>query len=105
MKNSIIVFLLALTSLISMPTYAATSNELITEHTKNHPESPERVRQLLIRLDEIKAMDKSEMTKTEKKELRKEVREIKSELRTTSNGVYLSVGAIIIIILLLILLV
>lgn len=67
-------------------------------------EVPAEVQKLYDRLEEIKAMDKSEMTRAEKKALRKEVRAIKSELRTTSSGVYLSVGAIIIIILLLILL-
>jgi len=59
---------------------------------------------MLNRLDEIKAMDKSSLNSSEKKELRKEVREIKKELRSSGNGVYFSVGAIIIIILLLILL-
>jgi hypothetical protein len=49
-------------------------------------------------------MDKSELSSTEKKELRKEVRAIKAELKSTGNGIYLSVGAIIIVILLLILL-
>ncbi len=56
------------------------------------------------RLEEIKAMDKSSMTFSEKKALRKEVRTIKANLRSSNSGVYLSVGAIIIIILLLILL-
>jgi hypothetical protein len=59
---------------------------------------------LLSRLDEIKAMDMSALGKTEKKQLRKEVRAIKSELKAVGGGVYLSAGAIIIIILLLILL-
>jgi hypothetical protein len=59
---------------------------------------------LLTRLDEIKAMDKSTLNSTERKELRKEVRSIKSQLSELGGGVYLSVGAIIIIILLLILL-
>ncbi|AWI27303.1 hypothetical protein HYN49_12530 [Flavobacterium pallidum] len=65
---------------------------------------PARVKVLLDRLEEIKAMDKSDMSRAERKALRKEVRAIKSELRSTGGGVYLSVGAIIIIILLLILL-
>lgn len=60
---------------------------------------------MLNRLQEIKDMDKSELNRLEKKELRTEVKEIKAQLRATNNGVYLSVGAIIIIILLLILLV
>jgi hypothetical protein len=45
---------------------------------------------LLNRLDEIKAMDKSSLN-LQKKELRKEVRAIKAELKSTGNGVYLSV--------------
>ncbi len=63
-----------------------------------------KAQQLILRLDQIKAMDKSVLTGTEKKELRKEVKEIKKELKVISGGVYLSIGAVIIIILLLILL-
>lgn len=59
---------------------------------------------LLNRLQEIKNMTKHDLSRAEKKGLRKEVKEIKKELRATNNGIYLSVGAIIIIILLLILL-
>jgi hypothetical protein len=55
------------------------------------------------RIDEIKALDKSILTADQKKELQKEVRTIKKELRNTNHGLYLSVGAIIIIVLLLIL--
>jgi len=69
---------------------------------------------LVARVEAIKAMDFSTLSSAEKKELRKELRAIKSDLKeskkndvvaTSGNGgVYLSVGAIIIIILLLILL-
>ncbi len=59
---------------------------------------------LISRLDEINAMDKAPLSKSEKRELRKEVRTIKKELTESSGGIYLSVGAVIIIILLLILL-
>lgn len=65
---------------------------------------PAEVTVMLNRLDEIQAMDVSILGKSERKELRKEVRAIKSDLRELGQGVYLSVGAIIIIILLLILL-
>jgi len=65
---------------------------------------PPEVTVLLARLDEIKSMDIAVMGKAEKKELRKEVRAIRSELKSSSQGVYLSVGAIIIIALLIILL-
>jgi len=59
--------------------------------------------QLVQRLKEIRAMDKSELTREERKALRKEVKAIKNELAANHKGVYLSVGAIIIIVLLLIL--
>ena len=67
-------------------------------------EVPAEVKSQLNRLNEIKAMDKSDMTSSEKKALRKEVKTIKASLRDSNSGIYLSVGAIIIIILLLILL-
>lgn len=59
---------------------------------------------LLVRLNEINTMDKSNLNSSEKKSLRKEVRTIKRHLSESSGGVYLSVGAIIIIILLLVIL-
>jgi hypothetical protein len=64
-----------------------------------------------VRLNEIKAMDMSTLSSSEKKELRKEVRAIKSESKANSKyvegghgGIYLSAGAVIMLILLLILL-
>lgn len=67
---------------------------------------------MVVRLNEIKAMDMTTLSSSEKKDLRKEVRGIKKELNKgestsaqgNNGGVYLSVGAIIIIVLLLILL-
>lgn len=63
-----------------------------------------RAIELQDRLEEIKSLDKKELSRVEKRELRREVREIKKELAAASGGVYLSVGAIILIALLLILL-
>lgn len=59
---------------------------------------------LLFRLAEIKSIDKSSLSASERKQLRKEKRSIKSDLRAVKGGVYLSLGAILIIVLLLILL-
>ena len=59
---------------------------------------------LLVRLNAIKEMDKSTLSASQKKELRKEVKAIRQTLRDSHRGVYLSVGAVLIIILLLILL-
>lgn len=55
------------------------------------------------RVEEIKAMDKSQLSKEEKKELKTELKTMKTQARALGGGIYLSVGAIIIIILLLIL--
>lgn len=63
-----------------------------------------RAVQLENRLEQIKGMDKSELSSSEKKALRREVRQIKKELAAVSGGVYLSIGAILLIALLLILL-
>jgi uncharacterized protein YnzC (UPF0291/DUF896 family) len=58
---------------------------------------------IIDRINEIKAMDKSKLSFTERKELRKELRATKKYLEMRGGGVYLSVGAVIIIVLLLIL--
>jgi hypothetical protein len=64
----------------------------------------ERAMQLEKRLNEIKAIDPKTLSRGEKRALRGEVKAIKKEMKTISGGVYLSVGALILIVLLLILL-
>jgi len=59
---------------------------------------------LLGRLHEIKKMDMSTLSPAEKKELRKEVRSIRDQLKDISGGVYISATALIIILILLIIL-
>lgn len=54
------------------------------------------------RLNEIKDMDISNMSRPEKKALRKEVKAIQKTMSGGNGGVYISLGALIIIILLLI---
>lgn len=92
-----------------MLSFNAFPNELTVDKNgtlaaNNTKEIPVEVKVLLNRLEEIKAMDKSSLNFSEKKALRKEVRAINSAIKSHGDGVYLSVGAIIIIILLLILL-
>ncbi|MEP6674126.1 MAG: hypothetical protein ABJA78_03200 [Ferruginibacter sp.] len=55
------------------------------------------------RVNEIQNMDKENLTGSEKKALRSELKDMKNQASTLDRKVYLSVGAIIIIILLLIL--
>lgn len=103
MKKTTLSIMILFLSICFFPS-TMLANTLEPVSTSNNTEVPAEVKVMYNRLEEIKSMDKSEMTRAEKKELRKEVRTIKSNLRSTGNGVYLSVGAIIIIILLLILL-
>ena len=84
-------------------TFAATKPATTTEVIANTADAA-KAKTMILRLNEIKEMDKSNLTLSDKKSLRKEVRTINRELKTMSGGVYLSVGAIIIIILLLIIL-
>jgi hypothetical protein len=58
---------------------------------------------IIARVAEIQDMDKTNLSVTEKKELKKELLKMKREGDGLNKRVYLSVGAIIIIILLLIL--
>jgi len=78
---------------------------------KANPDSPKteksttesaQAQKLINRLEEIKTMDKSTLSRDEKKELRKEVRSTEKSLREIGGGIYISVGAAILIIVLLI---
>jgi DNA-binding protein H-NS len=62
-----------------------------------------RLEEIKNRVNEIKPIDRSTLTKTDRKALKKELREMNKEARVMKGGIYLSVGAIIIIILVLIL--
>ena len=104
MKKITFYLMMMILSLSVVPTQMLAAVKNPTSVSNTPKEVPAEVKVLLNRLDEIKAMDKSSLNASEKKELRKEVRAIKAELKSTGNGVYLSVGAIIIVILLLILL-
>ena len=68
------------------------------------PAEAAKANELLLRLNEIKTSDKSELTAPAKKELRKEVRSINSELKAIGGGIYISAGVLLVIIILLIVL-
>ncbi len=83
--------------------------ETSTTETVNSAEANARIDRLM----EIKVMDVSTLTASEKRVLRKEVRSIRSEMKANgetavadsrNNGIYLSAGGLIIVILLLVLL-
>lgn len=103
LKNFLRVASFVMISAITLPV-AASSEVPVSGKPNSEKAVDPKVAVLMQRLTEIKAMDRTEMTSLERKNLRKEVKEIKSEMKAISGGVYLSVGAIIIVILLLILL-
>jgi len=101
-KSVVILILFTLLSVFSNRVIASEKEPAVTK--VNSTEIPADVKILLDRIAEIKAMDKSALNSVERKELRSELREIKSTLRSNGNGIYISTGAIIIILLLIIIL-
>jgi hypothetical protein len=95
-KKIISALLIAMCFSLLTPVYAANETPVKTEVPKEV-----RAHQIENRLMEIREMAKSNLSRAEKKDLRKEVKSLKKEAAT--QGIYLSIGAIIIIILLLIL--
>ncbi|HSK12917.1 MAG TPA: hypothetical protein VK907_06850 [Phnomibacter sp.] len=99
-----IVLLATITGVSILPAaYSAPGKDKAADKKIDLSENP-RAMYLMERLENIKEMDRSALTRNEKKDMRKEVIEIKKEMKALSGGVYISVAAIIIIILLLILL-
>lgn len=96
------ILLLALSMATTVPSFANNGANEKTPIT-NTAEEKAKVEVMINRIKEIKNMDKSDLSRVERKALRKEVRDIKATLKASNNGVYLSVGAILIIILVLIL--
>lgn len=88
-----------LVCLVTLPTFSSSAyaGPVDPVTAKN-----ERSAEVMRRLEDIRGMDRSQMSSTEKQELRKELKGMKKQAK--SGGIYLSIGAVIIIILLLILL-
>ncbi len=103
-----VTFIVCSLAVLAAPNVNASVPNANTSNSITNEEEPsERAKALLIRLFEIKNMDKTTLTSSDKKALRKELRSMKKEMNASSgldSKVYISVGAIIIIILLIILL-
>lgn len=95
-RKLITLFFLSMCISLVTPAFAVNGPAPATEVPKEV-----LAKQIEARLVEIKKMDKNNLTSAEKRELKKEVKELRKKAK--QNGVYLSIGAIIIILLLLIL--
>jgi hypothetical protein len=82
---------------------SATENPAVLAKTENKL-SAEELALLTKRVEEIRSMDKSQMTATEKRELRKELKGIKENVRKDGTVIYISGGTLLLIIVLIILL-
>ncbi|MES2411719.1 MAG: hypothetical protein V4535_09785 [Bacteroidota bacterium] len=89
---------------LSVPAFATITNPVTEAAVNNAATDKEKAEVMQNRLKEIKEMDRSGMSRAEKKELRKEVKEIKTSMKALSGGIYLSIGAILLIILLILIL-
>lgn len=105
MKKSVVISMMLLLTALTAPykTSAAKIENEKTITTANREKEKNQANILLSRLNEINNMDNTNLSGPDKKARRKEVRSIKKQLSELNGGVYLSVGALIIIILLLIL--
>lgn len=102
------IYLLATALMLAFSTSQLSAATVITEPnpkeiTATDAQKQAKLEAIKERLDEIKAMDKSQLSKEQKQELKAELKTMKAEARAAGGGIYLSVGAIIIIILVLIL--
>ena len=98
MKIRIFLFaVLMMCSGISATTQAAVKVE-------NKEQAEMRVAQIQKRVTEIKAMDFDHLNKTERVNLKHELKDMNKELRAMSPYIYISVGALILIIILILIL-
>jgi hypothetical protein len=106
MKKIVLCLLATFMSLTFLPlqlnAITSESNSMIASKPSDPSDSTD-VKVLMLRLDEIKAIDKSGLKSSEKKELRKETHSINQEIRHSHGGIYISSGAIIIVLLIIIL--
>jgi hypothetical protein len=93
---------LSFAALTSQATAAVPTN--IRAANVVHNTEAERVKTLESRLYEIKAMDKSKLKASDKKQLRKEVKSINRNIHDIGGGYYISAGAIVVVLVLLLVL-
>jgi len=106
MKKTIFIALLAIFSLNAAPTFASKSATNSTEATTETRSklSAEEISNYRARVEEIRDMDKSKLTASEKKDLKNELKSIKETMHKDGTYLYIGGTTILIIIILLLLL-
>jgi hypothetical protein len=102
----VIIFSLSATTAFAVNSGAKTSSDKSAVPVKTENKlSEEELSRLTRRVEEIRDMDKTNMTVKEKRELRKELKAIKENVKRDGSVIYISVGTLVLIIILVILLV
>jgi Flp pilus assembly protein TadB len=94
------LYLLSLTAVLfftSMTTSAALSSSQPSQAVE---QTDSRLAEIKQRIEEIRAMDKSQLSKAERKNLRHELKDMKKDLKAREGGIHISTAAIIAAILL-----
>jgi hypothetical protein len=106
MKKIILFAIMFIFSLGAYSAFAATSDmkdKLAVPEKKENKLSEEEISRLTKRVEEIRDMDKTNMTVKEKRELRKELKGIKENVKKDGGYVYIGTGTLLLIILIVIL--
>lgn len=103
MKKTIFIALLMIFTLGATTTFANNSDSKTAPVATENKLSTEEITRMNNRVEEIRDMDKSDMTVAEKRELRKESKGIKENVRKGGEVIYISGGTILLIILILLL--
>jgi hypothetical protein len=100
-KLLIVILMLALnTPMIILASETKTAKDPVVIENKMSAEESARITK---RVEEIRAMDKSKLTASERKELRKELRGYKESIKRDNTVIYISAGTLLVIILILLL--
>src|SRR6476620_6304029 len=101
---SVITFLFAISAITAN---ASSDIKAIKERMAGMTEAQkeERIQQIKQRVEEVKAMDKSQLSKIERKDIRNELKNMNKEVKASGRGggIYISLGAILVILLILVL--
>jgi len=106
MKKIILFAIIFIFSLGALSAFSATSDmkdKLAVPEKKENKLSEEEMSRLTKRVEEIRDMDKTNMTVKEKRELRKELKGIKENVKKDGGYIYIGTGTLLLIILIVIL--
>lgn len=107
MKKAIYLLTITCFMMLGATTVKASDNEKKSMQEKvaamTEEEKQQRITEIEQRVQEIKQIDKSELTRVERKDLKDELRDMNKEAKAIGHGgVYISLGGILLIILILI---